>query len=134
MAEFRRLVRENSKKQTSGGMKRSGAIIIAIFFLLAAVSTFITGYINIAKRNELKQTGILVEISVIDEEYDSVSENTNYTFSYTIDGKEYTFVDWPGRDYDIGDTFEEYIDPEQPQILVFVSSDMFFRFGFLVSL
>lgn len=131
MAEFRHLVRENSKKQTSGGMKSWGAVVLAVFFLLAAVGTFITGYTNIAKRNELKQTGVLVEITVVDEEYDSVNENTTYTFSYTIDGNEYTFVDWPGRDYDIGDTFKEYIDPDQPQILVLASSNLFFSFWLL---
>ena len=132
MDEFRRLVRENNKKQTSGGMKPWFPIVLAGFFFLISVYMFVTGYINIATRNELRQTGTQVEISVVNKEYDAVREYYDYTFCYTIDGKEYTFVDSPDRDYDIGDTFEEYIDPEQPQILVLSSSNMAFAFMLLV--
>lgn len=135
MAEFGRLVQENNKKQASGAMKPWGAIAFAVFFFLVSVYTFITGYINIATRNNLKQTGTRVEVSVVDKEYAAGHEYYDYTFSYTIDGKEYTFVDSPDRDYDIGDTFEEYIDPEHPQILVLSSSNMafaFMLFGFSV--
>ena len=122
MAEFQRLARENGKKQTSGGKKGWGMIIIAIIFLFAAVFTFITEYTNIAKTNELNQEGVLVKISVIDEEYDSINEDYTYTLSYSIDGKKYTYVGWPRQRYDVGDTFELYIDPEHPRDLVFSSS------------
>lgn len=130
MAEFRRLTKENNRKQPSVVMKPWGAIVFAVFFFLVSVYTFITGYINIATRNELQHTGTRVKISVVDKEYDAVREYYDYTFSYTIDGEKYTFVDSPDRDYDIGDTFEESIDPEKPQILVLSSSNMIFAFMF----
>lgn len=129
MAEFTRLIKKNT--QNKSATKPWVAIAFAVFFFLASVYTFITGYTNIAARNELQQTGILVDISVIDEEYDAVGEHYYYTFSYEVGGEEYTFVDSPDRDYDVGDTFKEYINPAQPQVLVLSSSNMYFAFMFL---
>ncbi len=109
------------------------ALLMSGFFLLVSIHLYFSGYKTTAARNKLEQTGIPVVITVVDKEYVDSFENSyyNYTFSYEVDGKTYTFVDSPDRDYGLGYQFKEFVDPTQPKKLILASSDLFFSFMLL---
>ena len=134
-AERRKLMHDNHPDSDSSNHPTSGfrfalGIVFIAFFFICTVYLFITGWINIAARNELKDTGVQVDVTVVQKEYDSFGEYYDYTFSYSLDGERYSFKDSPDRDYDVGDTFTEYIHPDNPQVLTLSSSNMAFSFLF----
>ena len=47
-----------------------------------------------------------------------------YTFTYTAEGTTYTVVDSSDHGHDVGDTLQEYVDPQHPEKLVLVSDSL----------
>ncbi len=109
-------------------------LIFPAFFLVCAIWLFVTGCSNILQINNLKETGILVQVTVTDKNVKNEGENlvSYYTFTYEYDGKVYNFTDSPDKEYDIGATFDIHIDPNNPEVLVMSSSDLAFAFLLLL--
>lgn len=107
---------------------------LCVFFLLVAILCFIFGCDNILTRNNLKNYGIEVEVTVTDVYTKQSGDNLvdYYEFTYSYNGETVCFVDSPDHSYTLGQKFIAHIDPEEPKILVLPNSYLFFSFLMLV--
>ena len=117
------------KEAEQRGTNRVGSwllIAAAVFAVCFIVWMLVSGWNNLAIRRELRETGIPVTVTVTDKERVSGGENDyyDYTFTYTVEGTTYTVVDSPDHSYDVGDTFQEYVDPQHPEKLVLISDNL----------
>lgn len=105
-------------------------IIGCIFFLIISIYTYIDGWKNITQLNYLKKHGIYTQITITDKWEESVGDSDTYyyVFSYTINGENCSFEDTSERQYDKGETFYSYIDPQNPEVVTLPKSSMAFAF------
>lgn len=103
-------------------------ILFALFFLIIFLYTYITGCMNIVKRSNLEKYGAKVTVTVTDMEYDSVTETETYTFNYTYNEKDYVYKDTSDHTFSVGESFDMYIDPDNPGEIVLKSDRLYLSF------
>ena len=128
MAAQREAVRQKESKHFT-----RGGIVIMVMLLGIMILMLANGWNNLAVRRELRETGIPVTVTVTDKVLDSSGDIDvyYYTFTYTVEGTTYTVVDSSDHGHDVGDTLQEYVDPQHPEKLVLVSDSLpiFFMLG-----
>lgn len=104
--------------------------LVPIALLIFSIMTYVSGWENASKINYLKENGQKVLVTVTDIEWVDNGENdtAHYTFSYEVNGKNYSYYDSSDRDFQVGEQFSIYVDPNQPDEFVLPKQSMFFSF------